>query len=84
LFGIHNRFWEYLVDIQFVQERVGELVVYICTTHPDHKDIEDILNERFRIVNLSFVYIKDINKTKSGKSRYFIQMLKNETAYTKY
>jgi phenylacetate-CoA ligase len=84
LFGIHNRFWEYLVDIQFVQERVGELVVYICTTYPDHKDIEDILNERFRIVNLSFVYIKNINKTKSGKSRYFIQMLKDETAYTKY
>ena len=84
LFGIHNRFWEYLVDIQFVQERIGELIVYIKTTHPDHRDIEDILNERFRIVNLRFVYVKNINKTKSGKSQYFIQMLKNETANTKY
>jgi hypothetical protein len=60
------------------------LIVYIKTTHPDHRNIEDILNERFRIVNLRFVYVKNINKTKSGKSQYFIQMLKNETANTKY
>jgi phenylacetate-coenzyme A ligase PaaK-like adenylate-forming protein len=84
LFGIHNRFWEYLVDIQFVQEKIGEMVVYINTPHSDHKYLEDILNERFRIVTLRFVYVKHINKLKSGKSQYFIQMLKNETAYAKY
>jgi hypothetical protein len=37
-----------------------------------------------RFLTLRFVYLKHINKLKSGKSQYFIQMLKNETAYAKY
>jgi phenylacetate-coenzyme A ligase PaaK-like adenylate-forming protein len=76
LFGIHNRFWEYLVDIQFIQNRIGELVVYISTNHSYIRDIEDILNDRFSNVTLHFVYLKNIDKTKNGKHRYFIQMVK--------
>jgi phenylacetate-coenzyme A ligase PaaK-like adenylate-forming protein len=84
LFGIHNKFWEYLIDIQFVQEIKGELVVYICTTHPDHQDIEKILNYRFRMITLRYVYVKSIDKVKNGKHSYFIQTIKNETANTKH
>jgi len=84
LFGIHNKFWEYLDDIQFVQEKIGELKVYICTTHLNHSEIEKILNSRFSTITLSFHYVESIDKSINGKHSYFIQTLKNETAYAKY
>lgn len=74
LFGIHGDFWNYFDKIQFVQEEKGMLIVLI--ENEKNIKIRSFLKERFLgKVELDFQEVDSINKSVSGKHRYFIQKI---------
>lgn len=73
LFGIHGMFWQWVADIQFIQTELGKLKVnVVLSSNIDFFSVEKILVERFAFVQLEFNYVKNIDKTKRNKARYFI------------
>lgn len=74
LFGIHNEFWTYFDRIQFIQNKIGVLEVLILNLK--NKKLYEVLNERFlNKTDLVFFNVSQIERTHSGKHRYFIQNL---------
>ena len=74
LFGIHTDFWEMVSSIQFVQNEPGILQVrYVPSVSFRQQDFESFLSERFSIMNLVFEKNVMIERTRSGKHRYFVQ-----------
>ncbi|MBN1355795.1 hypothetical protein JXA40_05935 [bacterium] len=73
LFAIHNRFWDILREIQFIQRMPGRLTVRTILKDPEEQAwLEKFLRERFEPVDLDFEYPETIARTATGKLRYFI------------
>lgn len=73
LFGIHNRFWDIISSIQFIQRQAGRLQVrVVCGRQDERPWLEQYLRERFAVVDLEFDYVEAIARTAAGKHRYFI------------
>ncbi len=76
LFGIHNEFWDFIVAIQFVQSEAGKLQVkYVKSDNFDQARFFEIVQERFKLFDLTFHNVDEIEKTKNGKHKSLIQML---------
>ncbi|WP_431137272.1 hypothetical protein [Psychroserpens mesophilus] len=77
LFGIHNEFWDFIVSIQFIQREKGKLEVkFIKSNVFDETKFLDIINERFNLFELTLVEVDQIEKTKNGKHKSLIQLVK--------
>jgi phenylacetate-CoA ligase len=73
IFGIHGPFWDELVDLQMVQDRAGTLLIRVVGRPGADKDlIQNTLETRMPMVTLEFEYVPSIERTPSGKRRYFI------------
>jgi len=77
LFGIHNEFWDFIVSIQFIQREKGKLEVkFIKSNVFNEAKFLSIINERFNLFELSFFEVEQIEKTKNGKHKSLIQLVK--------
>lgn len=77
LFGIHNEFWDYILEIQFVQKIEGKIeVLYVVSDTYNDTAFKNIITDRFELFDLEFKNVKYIEKTISGKHIYFKQHIK--------
>ena len=76
VFGIHGPFWDQIRDLQVVQVRAG-LLRFRLTAKPgaDRTLIQQTLERRMPMVGLEFEYVPVIQRSPSGKRRYFIDGL---------
>lgn len=73
IFGIHGPFWDRIRDLQFVQERAGQMRVRLVTdTNADRNRIQNVLEKRLSMVRLDFDYVSRIERLANGKRSYFI------------
>src|SRR5690554_660199 len=77
LFGRHGEFWESFDDIQFQQKQKGQLEVLIVgEKNPQLRNfLTEIFSEK---VDLVFIPTTQIEKTASGKRKYFVQLYKKD------
>jgi phenylacetate-CoA ligase len=73
VFGIHGPFWDQIRDLQIVQDRPGCLRVRLVA-HPgaDQNQIRRTLERRMPMTRLEFEYVPRIERSPSGKRRYFV------------
>jgi phenylacetate-CoA ligase len=72
----HDAFYDQIRDIQFVQEKPGCLRVRIVTNPGAEKDkIELAFEHRFPVARLEFEYVSAIERSPSGKRKYFVDRL---------
>lgn len=73
IFGIHGPFWDNIRDLQFIQERAGQMrVCLVADSNVDRRQIEKVLEQRLSMVRLDFEYVSRIERLSNGKRRYFI------------
>jgi len=73
VFGIHGSFWDQVRDLQIVQDRPGLLGVRLVTDPGADRDlIQQTLERRMPMVKLEFEYVPVIERSPSGKRRYFV------------
>lgn len=73
IFGIHGPFWDGIKDLQFVQERAGQMrVCLVVDANADRSQIQKVLERRLPMVRLDFDYVSHIERLSNGKRRYFI------------
>jgi phenylacetate-coenzyme A ligase PaaK-like adenylate-forming protein len=73
IFGIHGPFWDRIRDIQFIQERMGQMRVrLVANAHADRSQIQKVLEQRLSMVHLDFDYVSRIERLSNGKRRYFV------------
>jgi phenylacetate-CoA ligase len=73
IFGIHGPFWDRIRDLQFVQERAGQMrVCLVVDPNADRSQIQKVLERRMSMVQLDFEYVSRIERLPNGKRRYFI------------
>jgi phenylacetate-coenzyme A ligase PaaK-like adenylate-forming protein len=73
VFGIHGSFWDRIRDLQFVQERAGQMrVCLVADTNADRTQIQEVLEQRLPMAQLDFDYVSHIERLSNGKRRYFI------------
>jgi hypothetical protein len=76
LFGIHGPFWDHIKDLQVVQERPGHLLVrFVASAGADKDLIQKVLQRRMPMVELGFEYVSVVERSPSGKRRYFTDSL---------
>jgi len=76
LFGIHGPFWDQIRDLQVIQDRAGVLQVRLVANPGADKDlIEQTLGRRMPMARLEFDYLPYIERSPSGKRRYFVNGL---------
>ena len=74
LFGIHNEFWDYILDIQFIQKTKGHIEVKFITSGKFNENaFKTIIKDRFELYTIEFLRVEQIEKTVSGKHVYFRQ-----------
>jgi phenylacetate-CoA ligase len=72
VFGIHGRFWDQIRDLQVVQDRPGLLRVrLVARPAADKALIQRTLKRRMPMADLEFEYVPVIERSPSGKRRYF-------------
>jgi phenylacetate-CoA ligase len=72
----HDAFYDQIRDIQFVQDRAGWLLVRIVTNPgADRDQIQKTFERRFTMASLEFEYVSAIERSPSGKRRYFVDRL---------
>ena len=77
LFGIHSEFWDFIVLIQFIQEVKGRLEVkYVKSSNFNKTRFLEIIEQRFELFELKFHDVDYIEKTKNGKHKSLIQLVK--------
>ncbi|HUB38405.1 MAG TPA: hypothetical protein VMA72_06105 [Streptosporangiaceae bacterium] len=77
----HDAFYDQIRDIQFVQDRAGWLLVRIVTNPGADKDqIQKTFERRFTMASLEFEYVSAIERSPSGKRRYFVDRLHVDAA----
>jgi phenylacetate-CoA ligase len=73
LFGIHGPFWDQIKDLQIVQERPGHLLVrFVANAGADKDLIQKVLQWRMPMVELGFENVPVVERSPSGKRRYFL------------
>lgn len=74
-FGIHDKRWFSVEDVQFSQSKPGEIVAkVVLKDKASEHAVEQILRDRFLGFDVKLQWVKHIDKTASGKHRYFIGM----------
>ena len=69
----HGPFWDQIKDLQFVQDRPGFLRVRLVTNSgADRGKIEQTFERHLPMARLEFEYIAHIDRSPSGKRRYFV------------
>jgi phenylacetate-CoA ligase len=69
-------FWDQIRDIQFVQDRAGFLRVRLVASPEANKDqIQRTFERRLPMVSLKFEYVPAIERSPSGKRKYFVNAL---------
>jgi phenylacetate-CoA ligase len=77
----HDAFYDQIRDIQFVQDRAGWLLVRIVTNPgADRDQIQKTFERRFTMASLEFEYVSAIERSPSGKRRYFVDRLHVDAA----
>lgn len=75
----HDAFYDQIRDIQFVQVKAGRLLVRIVTNPgADRDQIEKTFEQRIPMATLEFEYVSAIERSPSGKRRYFVDRLHAE------
>jgi phenylacetate-CoA ligase len=82
-FGVdldHGPFWDSIRDVQFVQDRAGFLRIRIVAGPEADKDlIQRTFERRLPMASLEFEYVPVIERSPSGKRRYFINAVLGRT-----
>lgn len=69
----HDEFYDQIRDIQFVQDKAGFLRVRIVTNPGAEKDhIQRTFERHIPVAKLEFEYVPAIERSPSGKRRYFV------------
>ena len=69
----HDAFYDQIRDIQFVQVRAGYLLVRMVTNAGAETDqIQKTFERRIPMAKLDFEYVSAIERSPSGKRRYFV------------
>ena len=73
--------WDQIRDLQVVQEKAGRLRVrLVVNPGADRDQIEQIFERRMPMVSLEFEYVPSIERTPSGKRRYFVDAMEEDTS----
>ena len=82
MFGSHDEVWGAVRRLQFVQDRLGSLIVRVeCGEkfHGDvnvlHASIAKILGPRFFDLDVRIVFDQIIERTGNGKHKFFVQLV---------
>jgi len=71
-----DAFWDQIRDLQFVQDKPGFLVLRVVPNPgADTDQIRKTFERRFPMAKLDVEYVSDIERTPSGKRRYFVNRL---------
>lgn len=71
----HGAFWDQIQDLQFVQTAAGVLLVrLVINPGADKNSIESTFTERIPMASLEFEYVASIERSPSGKRRYFVDL----------
>jgi phenylacetate-CoA ligase len=77
----HGAFWDQIRDIQFVQDKAGFLRVRMVTNPTAERDqIQQTFERRIPMARLEFEYVSAIERSPSGKRRYFVDRLRVDAA----
>jgi phenylacetate-CoA ligase len=77
----HDAFYDQIRDIQFVQDKAGCLRVRIVTNPGAEKDqIQRTFERHIPVARLEFEYVSAIERSPSGKRRYFVDRLRADAA----
>ena len=69
-------FWDHVRDMQFVQDRPGFLRIRLVADPDVDKDhIQRTFEQRLPMAKLEFEYVSHIDRSASGKRKYFINTL---------
>jgi phenylacetate-CoA ligase len=69
----HGTFWDQIRDLQFVQDRTGSLLVRLVTNPgANRREIQQTFEQRMPMATLEFEYVSLIERSASGKRRYFV------------
>jgi phenylacetate-coenzyme A ligase PaaK-like adenylate-forming protein len=73
--------WDQIRDLQVVQEKAGRLRVrLVVNPGVDREQIEQIFERRMPMVSLEFEYVPSIERAPSGKRRYFVDAMEEDTS----
>ncbi len=73
--------WDQVRDLQFVQDKAGLLRVRLVTNPgADRGRIQQIFERRMPMVRLEFEYVPSIERSPSGKRRYFVDGMQTGTS----
>lgn len=68
--------WDQIKDIQVVQDRPGELLVrFVADPDADRDLLQRRFQQRIPMARLEFEYVERIERTPSGKRRYFVNSM---------
>jgi phenylacetate-CoA ligase len=71
----HGTFWDQIQDLQFIQPAAGQLLVRLVISPGADKDsVERTFTERIPMASLNFEYVASIERSRSGKRRYFLDL----------
>ncbi len=77
----HDAFYDQIRDIQFVQDKAGCLRVRIVTNPGAERDqIQRTFERHIPIATLEFEFLSAIERSPSGKRRYFVDRLHEDAA----
>jgi phenylacetate-CoA ligase len=77
----HDAFYDQIRDIQFVQDKPGELLVRIVTNPgAERRQLEKTFESRIPMARLQFDFVSAIERSPSGKRRYFVDRLHPDAA----
>ena len=72
----HGTFYDQIRDIQFIQDRAGFLRVRMVTNPgAERNEIQRTFEQRIPMAALEFEYVSAIERSPSGKRRYFVDGL---------
>jgi phenylacetate-CoA ligase len=75
----HDAFYDQIRDIQFVQDKPGVLRLRIVTTPGAERDqIQRTFEDHIPVARLEFEYVSVIERSPSGKRRYFVDRLNGD------
>jgi phenylacetate-coenzyme A ligase PaaK-like adenylate-forming protein len=73
--------WDQIRDLQVVQDKAGHLRVrLVVNPGVDRDQIEQIFERRMPMVSLEFEYVPSIERSPSGKRRYFVDAMEEDTS----
>jgi phenylacetate-coenzyme A ligase PaaK-like adenylate-forming protein len=73
--------WDQIRDLQVVQEKAGHLRIrLVVNPGVDRDSIEQIFERRMPMVSLQFEYVPSIERSPSGKRRYFVDAMEEDTS----